>query len=91
MGKSRQYDVCVIGTGAGGGVMCQELARAGFDVVALQRGPELRTEQFDDDELGNILREDLFAEDHLETYRHDESQKAEPGRSWAELSGGDGE
>ena len=35
------YDVCVIGTGAGGGVMIQELTAAGFRVVALQRGPLL--------------------------------------------------
>lgn len=80
MSERREFDVCVIGTGAGGGVMCDELTAAGFDVVALQRGPRLETSQFDDDELGQILREELFAEDHLETYRHDASQKAEPGR-----------
>ena len=30
-----EFDVCVIGTGAGGGVMLQELTVAGFRVVAL--------------------------------------------------------
>jgi len=80
VGERREFDVCVIGTGAGGGVMCQELTRAGFRVVALQRGPELDTERFTDDELGMILREEPFAEDHLETYRHDDDEQAEPGR-----------
>ena len=80
MAERRDFDVCVIGTGAGGGVMCQELTRAGFDVVALQRGPELSADRFDDDELGNILREELFGEDHLETYRHDAGEQAAPGR-----------
>jgi gluconate 2-dehydrogenase gamma chain len=37
--KQEAFDVCVIGTGAGGGVMIQELTAAGLRVVALQRGP----------------------------------------------------
>ena len=49
-------DVCVIGTGAGGGVMLQELTEAGFDVVALERGPALSLSQFmSDDELSVVL------------------------------------
>ncbi len=32
-------DFCVVGTGAGGGVMAQRLARFGFSVVALEAGP----------------------------------------------------
>jgi len=78
--ERRDFDVCVIGTGAGGGVMVQELCGAGFDVVALERGAKLPVDRFDDDELLQILREEPFAEGHLETYRHDESQRAEPGR-----------
>jgi choline dehydrogenase-like flavoprotein len=70
----------VIGTGAGGGVMLQQLTEAGFRVVALQRGPELETEQFSDDELEIIIRDQLFAADQLETYRPDEGQDARPGR-----------
>ena len=31
------FDVCVIGTGAGGGVMLKELTAAGMRVVALER------------------------------------------------------
>jgi choline dehydrogenase-like flavoprotein len=79
-GVRRDFDVCVIGTGAGGGVMLDELTRAGFEVVALQRGPNLPPQRFTDDELEVIIRDSLFAPDHLETYRLDESAKAEPGR-----------
>lgn len=32
-------DFCIVGTGAGGGVLAQRLARAGFSVVALEAGP----------------------------------------------------
>ncbi len=79
-GSRREFDVCVIGTGAGGGVMLQQLTEARFDVVALQRGPALSTAQFGDDELDIIIRDRLFAADQLETYRHDAGQEAEPGR-----------
>jgi choline dehydrogenase-like flavoprotein len=32
-------DFCIVGTGAGGGVLAQRLARYGFSVVALEAGP----------------------------------------------------
>jgi len=37
MAQRDEFDVCVIGTGAGGGVMVKELTQAGFSVVALER------------------------------------------------------
>jgi choline dehydrogenase-like flavoprotein len=79
-GVRRDFDVCIIGTGAGGGVMLDQLTRAGFEVVALQRGPQLPLERFSDDELEVIVRDALFAPDHLESYRLDERARAEPGR-----------
>jgi choline dehydrogenase-like flavoprotein len=79
-GVRRDFDVCIIGTGAGGGVMLDQLTRAGFEVVALQRGPHLPPQRFSDDELEVIVRDTLFAPDQLETYRLDESARAEPGR-----------
>jgi len=57
MAKRDEFDVCVIGTGAGGGVMIQELTAAGFRVVALQRGPFLKPADFDDDELRTVIRD----------------------------------
>ena len=50
-GTREEFDVCVIGTGAGGGVMIKELTEAGFSVVALERGPFLNPSHFVDDEL----------------------------------------
>jgi choline dehydrogenase-like flavoprotein len=48
MTKHEEFDACVIGTGAGGGVMIQELTAPGFRVVALQRGPFLKPSDFED-------------------------------------------
>jgi choline dehydrogenase-like flavoprotein len=39
-----EVDFCIIGTGAGGGVLAQRLARFGFSVVALDAGPWHDTE-----------------------------------------------
>ena len=79
-GVRREFDVCIVGTGAGGGVMLDELTRAGFDVVALQRGPLLPVSSFTDDELEVMVRDSLFAPDHLESYRLDASERAVTGR-----------
>ena len=80
MTKRTEYDVCVIGTGAGGGVMIDELTAAGFDVVALERGPYLEPADFNDDELSSLFRRTLFAPHQLETYRRDSSSESETGR-----------
>jgi len=81
MARREEYDVCVIGTGAGGGVVIDQLTAAGFRVVALQRGPHLRTKDFvDDDELKVVWRDELFSPDQLETWRPDESSPTETGQ-----------
>ena len=80
MAKRDEFDVCVIGTGAGGGVMLQELTAAGFRVVALQRGPFLKPADFDDDELRTVIRDEVFSADQVETYRYDENSPTETGR-----------
>ena len=77
---SPEFDVCVIGTGAGGGVMIDQLTAAGFRVVALERGPELSLADFDDDELRNVIRDQVFSRDQLETFRPDAQSRAETGR-----------
>jgi choline dehydrogenase-like flavoprotein len=58
--KKKVFDVCVIGTGAGGGVMIDQLTAAGLSVVGLERGPYLSTSEFDDDELRNGVRDLVF-------------------------------
>jgi choline dehydrogenase-like flavoprotein len=78
--RQETFDVCVIGTGAGGGVMIQELTAAGFRVVALQRGPFLQPGDFDDDELRTVVRDQVFSPDQVETYRYDEASPTETGK-----------
>ena len=68
---AEEYDVCVIGTGAGGGVMIDQLTAAGFRVVALERGGRVGPLDFDDDELKNVIRDQVFSPHQLETYRFD--------------------
>ncbi|HEY1730043.1 MAG TPA: GMC family oxidoreductase [Candidatus Baltobacteraceae bacterium] len=42
---SEEVDYAIVGTGAGGGVLAQRLARAGFRVVAFDAGPLWNTER----------------------------------------------
>ncbi len=78
--SKQEYDVCVIGTGAGGGVMIDQLTAAGFEVVALERGGRVGPIDFDDDELRNVIRDEVFSPDQLETYRHDADSSSLTGR-----------
>ncbi|MCP4905163.1 MAG: GMC family oxidoreductase [bacterium] len=81
MSKREIFDVCVIGTGAGGGVMLQELCAAGLEVVALERGPKLDASHFvSDDELSIVVRDELFSPEQVETWRPDENTPTETGR-----------
>jgi len=50
------YDVCIIGSGAGGGPVAFTLASAGFSVLVLEKGPWLKTEDFSKDELACCRR-----------------------------------
>ncbi|WP_457747100.1 GMC family oxidoreductase [Sulfurimonas sp.] len=53
------YDVCIIGSGAGGSPIAYELSRAGFDVVILEKGEYYKEEDFNKDELA-VSRRDMF-------------------------------
>jgi len=44
-------DFVVVGSGAAGGVMARELARAGFDVIVMEQGPRFTAADFRHDEL----------------------------------------
>lgn len=54
--RHENVDVCIVGSGAGGGVMACELARRGFSVLVLERGPQARPSDFSDDELTMVPR-----------------------------------
>jgi choline dehydrogenase-like flavoprotein len=75
-----EFDACIIGTGAGGGVMIDQLTAAGFEVVALERDGRVGPADFDDDELRNVLRDQVFSPHQLETDHFDESSASETGR-----------
>lgn len=50
------YDVCIIGSGAGGGPVALELAKAGKSVLILEKGPWLTEKDFYKDELACCRR-----------------------------------
>lgn len=81
MAKETIYDVCIVGSGAGGGVMAQQLTAAGMNVVVLERGRHMNPGDFmQQDELTNMIRQDFFARDYRETQREDTTQTAQPGK-----------
>src|SRR5215470_9283270 len=56
---TEKTDVVIIGVGAVGGVMAAELGKAGLKVIGLERGPRLKTADFQLDELRYFQRQDL--------------------------------
>ncbi len=53
---SVDYDVCIIGSGAGAGPVALELAKAGKSVLVLEKGPWLTEKDFYKDELACCRR-----------------------------------
>ena len=53
---SKDYDVCVIGSGAGGGPVALTLAQAGYSVLVLEKGPWFSEQDFYKDELACCRR-----------------------------------
>ncbi|GAB3272578.1 GMC family oxidoreductase [Parahaliea aestuarii] len=81
MTTGTEWDVCVIGSGAGGGVMAERLSAAGMKVVVLERGRHYSPDAFlHQDELGNVIRQDFFLPDYRETQRETSADKALPGK-----------
>ncbi|MBU0721636.1 GMC family oxidoreductase [bacterium] len=51
------YDVCIIGSGAGGSPIAYELSNAGYRVVVLEKGKYYKEDDFSKDELAVSRRE----------------------------------
>jgi len=89
-----KYDVCIIGSGAGGAPIAYELSRAGFSVVVLEKGKYYKEEDFSKDELA-VSRRDKFTpmlkdEFHIiNEYKEDGSFERFDGReySWSFWNG----
>src|SRR5947209_5784924 len=56
-----QFDVVIIGSGAGGAPIAHILAKAGKSVLVLEKGPLLRTQYQDPDKLSDFKRDELLA------------------------------
>src|ERR1700716_3759057 len=57
---TEKTDVVIVGAGAAGGILAAELGKAGMKVIGLERGPRLKTEDFNPhDELRYFQRLDL--------------------------------
>ena len=69
-----EYDVCVIGSGAGGSPVALTLAQAGASVVVLEKGPWYTEKTFFKDEMG-----DLYYTPNLRDEQHVLEQRDEDG------------
>ena len=83
-------DVVIIGLGWTGSILAHELAKAGLDVVAIERGPWRDTATdfppaYAQDELRYAVRLDLFLRPDQETltFRNNASQTALPIRNFS--------
>ncbi|MCW8911365.1 MAG: GMC family oxidoreductase [Gammaproteobacteria bacterium] len=66
---NQEYDVCIIGSGAGGGPVAFTLANAGFKVLVLEKGPWLTEKDYFKDEQAccrhSVYTPDLKDERHV--------------------------
>src|ERR1041385_90163 len=78
---SRKTDVVIVGVGAAGGILAAELAKAGMKVIGLERGPRLKTSDFEPhDELRYFQRQDLRPDVKRQpvTWRPNPTARAQP-------------
>jgi choline dehydrogenase-like flavoprotein len=64
-----EYDICIIGSGAGGAPVAWSLARAGYSVLVLEKGPWIHADEFSKDEMAccrrNVYTPKLDKEQHV--------------------------
>ena len=75
---SDRVDFVIVGSGAAGGVLARELSRAGFRIVVLEQGPDVREKDFQHDEFKYIFQNAITNDWKTEpnTFRQTESDKA---------------
>jgi len=66
---NKEYDICIIGSGAGGGPVALTLAKAGYSVLILEKGPWFTEKDFYQDELAccrrSVYTPELSDEQHV--------------------------
>jgi gluconate 2-dehydrogenase alpha chain len=77
---TEKTDVVIVGAGAAGGILAAELAAAGMKVIGLERGPRLKTADFQLDELRYFQRQDLRPDPKRQpvTWRPNTEARAHP-------------
>jgi choline dehydrogenase-like flavoprotein len=56
VGEAIEADVCIVGSGAGGATLAYELAKAGREVLILERGPYVEPRDFTENEVEMVGR-----------------------------------
>lgn len=73
---SHDYDICVVGSGAGAGPIIHTLSHAGYKVLVLEKGPWYTEKDYFKDELTSSLRggytPDLRDEQHVVELENDD-------------------
>ena len=78
---TEKTDVVIVGVGAAGGILAAELSKAGMKVIGLERGPRLKTADFDPhDELRYFQRQELRPDPKRQpvTWRPNPNVRAKP-------------
>src|SRR5258707_9222989 len=89
---TEKTDVVIVGAGAAGGVLAAELGAAGMKVIGLERGPRLKTADFQLDELRYFQRKDLRPDTKRQpvTWRPNPNTRASrtPNQNYGNQAGG---
>ena len=74
---NKTYDICIVGSGAGGAPIAYELSNAGYKVLVLEKGKNLREKEVSKDELA-VSRRGLYTP-NLKDERHIINKREEDG------------
>jgi gluconate 2-dehydrogenase alpha chain len=80
--RLQAVDIVIVGSGWTGGIMLRELADTGLRILGLERGPDLRGQEVEQDELRYAQRHALMQDTARETitFRNRVNQTALPMR-----------